>query len=207
MKNSFADPHFAFPQTVSKNAEAEYRRALSGGRPLTALKAAIQLDVADAMVSEDNYRISAARFDSLANVLPSPYDRLSLLLEARIYQEMWSSKQWVYDNRTLPLTPLPENADEWSTPMFRTVVAGLVGRAMSGSESIASVPLSEISGLLTDYDDAVKAGFSVLDFMTICSENVSQVVSKKSDIAVTKSLFIIKAAGIRNAVSEKDHLF
>lgn len=172
VKNSFANPDFAFPQTVSKNAEAEYRRALSGGGPLTALKAAIQLDVADAMVSEDNYRISAARFDSLANVLPSPYDRLSLLLEARIYQEMWSSKQWVYDNRTLPLTPLPENADEWSTPMFRTVVAGLVGRAMSGSESIASVPLSEISGLLTDYDDAVKAGFSVLDFMTICSENV-----------------------------------
>ena len=36
---------------------------------------------------------------------------------------------------------------------------------------------------------------------------LSQVVSKKSDIAVTKSLFIIKAAGIRNAVSEKDHLF
>lgn len=36
---------------------------------------------------------------------------------------------------------------------------------------------------------------------------LSQAVSKKPYIAVTKSLFIIKAAGIRNAVPKKDHPF
>lgn len=184
VKNSFMSPDFAFPETVEKNAEAEFRQALSAGDAVRALKAAIQLDVAGAVVSDDNYGVSVARFDSLSGVLPSPYGRLALLLEAKIYQEMWAAKRWVYDSRTLPLSPVPANASEWSTPIFVAQVSGLVDRAMAGSENLASVPLGEISGLLSDHADAVKAGFSVLDFMSLCSADMMAAFSSGSQAAI-----------------------
>ncbi len=182
-RNSFATPDFAFPQTVAKNAGAEYRCALRSGDARSALKAAIQLDVADAVVSADNYKKSVDRFDSLSNVLAFPYDRLAMLLEARVYADMWSFSRWVYNDRKLPLSPVPENADEWSTPIFASRIMQLVEKAMTDSERLASVSISEIAPLLTDADDAVRAGFSTLDFMTLCAEGLLSPFVSASSVA------------------------
>ncbi len=165
--NSFDKPDFAFPQTVERNAQEKFDHALAQGDGLTALRAALQLNVASNLVSSDSYAASLARFETMANRLPAPWSNLSLLLEARLYQEIYSASSWTYNNRTLPLTPRPENVKEWSMPMFAAVTGELVDKAFRNSAAMAEMPLSEISLLLSNYDDAVKAGFSVLDFMTI----------------------------------------
>ncbi|MDE6382251.1 MAG: hypothetical protein K2L57_05215, partial [Muribaculaceae bacterium] len=182
-QNSFAAPDFAFPQTVAKNAGVEYRRALRSGDARSALKAAIQLDVADAVVSTDNYKKSVNRFDSLSNVLAFPYDRIAMLLEARVYADMWSFRRWVYNDRKLPLSPVPENAGEWSTEIFADRIMHLVERAMTDPDRLASVSISEIAPLLTDADDAVRAGFSTLDFMTLCAEGLLSPFASTSSVA------------------------
>jgi len=165
--NTFSSPDFAFPKAVGKNAYEKFGPAVAHGDGLTALRAAVQLDVASMLISSDSCAASLSRFDTLANILPAPWGNLALLLEARLYKDIYSSKSWIFDRRTLPLSPRPDNVMEWSTPMFSATVSGLVSRAFENSGAAAAMPLSDISVLLTDSDDAVKAGFSVLDFMTI----------------------------------------
>ncbi len=196
-QNTFATPDFAFPQTVAENAEAEYRRALRSGDARSALKAAVQLDVADAIVSTGNYIKSVERFDSLSNVLAFPYDRLSMLLEARVYADMWSFRRWVYNDRKLPLSPVPENAEEWSTGIFEARIMQLVESAMTDPDRLASVSLSEIAPLLADADDAVKAGFSTLDFMTLCAEGLLTPFGSASSVATIP--FGNKSDGVSDA--------
>lgn len=170
IKNLFSAPDFAFPKTVEKNAREKFVTALAQGDGLNALRAAIQLDIASNLVSTDRYAESLARFDTLANKLDAPWSNLSLLLEARLYRDIYVSDLWNFNRRTLPLSPRPDNVMEWSTPMFSAAVSELVSRALENMGAIANIPLSDISGLLTDSDDAVKAGFTVLDFMTIEAE-------------------------------------
>lgn len=167
VSNTFATPDFAFPQTVEKNASAEFGKAMAQGDGQTALRAAIQLDVATGLVSADTYAASLARFDSVARTMPAPYAALARLLEARLYCDIYNSQSWVFNGRTLPATPVPDNVMEWSTPMFSEAVTSLVHEAMAGAGDAASTPLKSIDPLLTDAADAERAGFSVLDFMTL----------------------------------------
>lgn len=169
VKNTFDAPDFAFPRTVSKNAQTEFDKAMKNRDGIAALKAAIQLDVAESQISADTYAASIARFDSVARVLPAPWSNLSLMLEARLFSEIYRADSWTYNQRKLPPTPVPDNVMEWSKPMFEAKISSLIEKAFDGNASLGS-PLSSISGLLADYAEAEKAGFSVLDFMT-CQAN------------------------------------
>lgn len=171
VKNSFATPDFAFPQTVGKNASLSYEKAVSASDWLTALRAAIQLDVAASQVSADSYAASLARFDSIASVAPTPYAQLALLLEARLYCDIYNSRRSLFNNRVIPLSPAPENVMEWSRPIFSAKVTELTAKAVSpapdSSADQARTSLSVISPILSDSEDAVKAGFSVADFISM----------------------------------------
>lgn len=168
VKNTYATPDFAFPKTVAKNAEAEYERARKSGNGLEMIRAAIQLDLAAAQISADSFPVAIARFEDIASSAKAPYSNLALLLEARLYSDIYSSKPYVFDNRSLPISPLPENVMEWSAPMFRNKVSELVDKALSDNNSVcATIPLAEIKPILKNADDAIKAGFSVLDFMSL----------------------------------------
>lgn len=178
--NSFASPDFAFPKTVEKNAAAKLDDAMKNNDGLTALQAAIQLDVATGLVDGDSYAASLARFDSLANSLESPYNSLALMLEATLYRDIYSANAWKFNKRVLPLNPRPANVLEWSRDQISETVCNLVSRAMADADRLAAVPLSKIEPLLKDAGDAVKAGFSVYDFMAVRADNLLRTFSKGS---------------------------
>lgn len=170
--NSFASPDFAFPKTVEKNAAAKLDDAMKNKDGLTALQAAIQLDVASGLIDGDSYKASLARFDSLANVLEAPYNSLALMLEATLYRDIYSANAWKFNKRVLPLDPKPANVLEWSRDQVSETVCTLVSRAMADADRLAAVPLSKIEPILKDAADAVKAGFSVYDFMAVRADNL-----------------------------------
>lgn len=176
--NSFASPDFAFPKTVEKNAAAKLDDAMKNNDGLTALQAAIQLDVATGLVDGDSYAASLARFDSLANSLESPYNSLALMLEATLYRDIYSANAWKFNKRVLPLNPRPANVLEWSRDQISETVCTLVSRAMADADKLAAVPLSKIEPLLKDAGDAVKAGFSIYDFMAVRADNLLRTFSK-----------------------------
>lgn len=167
VKNTFATPDFAFPKTVEENARPKLDAALAARDGKTALQAAVQLDIAASLVSQSSFATSATLFDSIAESVPEPWSNLSLLIEATMYAQLYGTQPWTFNGRRIPSKPVPDNVMEWSRQMFDDKISELVEKSLVDSDPLAAVPLSQISALLTDSKDAEKAGFSVLDFMTL----------------------------------------
>lgn len=165
-------PDFAFPKTVDKNASASFDKAMKSRNWCEVLVSAIQLDIAGYLVSQDSFRTSAERFDTIAKVMPSPWSNLALILEARMYSDYYSQNSWKFDRRTLPESDIPADVNEWNAAMFRDKVMTLSSEALKNGDNACCVPVSEIKGVLTDYEQADKDGFSVLDFITLQTINV-----------------------------------
>lgn len=163
--NTFVSPDFAFPKTVDENASKELSEALKTKNGLNALKAAIQIDIARALVSADSFKQSAETFDSLGNCLNAPWNNLAFLIEAKMYSQLYSSNSYKFDNRKVPVSPLPENVMEWNRQMFADKVSKLIEKALELNEKSGSASISTISPLLTDYKEVESHGFTISDFI------------------------------------------
>lgn len=165
MKNTFAVPDFAYPETVMKNARAEYAKALKAGDGQRALQGAIQLSVASGLVnSEGNVNDNIARFDTLANTLPAPWNAMSLIVQAQLYNSIYQSNQWDFNQRRLPLDRFPDNVLAWSKDMFAIRTQQCVERA-ADIAGIGNYGISDVAGVLKDTKDAIAARMTVSDFV------------------------------------------
>lgn len=172
VENTFAKPDFAFPETVEKNALPRLEKALAGGDGEQALRAAIQLTIARDLVSSENYRQGLELFSDLASRTGAPWRQIAMLLEARLYGDIYGSNRFMYDRRHLPADNVPENVLEWDGDMFRAKVVELVSTALRESGPSASMPLAEISPLLTGTKDAEAAGMTVCDFVAVQTADI-----------------------------------
>lgn len=165
LPNSFMTPDFAFPKDVDATASLRLEKALKEKNGSDALRAAIQIDIARSLVSSTSFKASAERFDSIAALLLQPWSNLSLMLEALMYKQYYQKKSHIFNRRSLPASPRPENVDEWSGEMFRDKILELVAESLENSENLSHIPINDIKGVLTDYKEAGENGFSVLDFL------------------------------------------
>ena len=175
VENTFAKPDFAFPKTVEKNALPKLEQALARNDGEQALKAAIQLTIARGLVSGDSYRQGLDLFSDIASRTETPWRQLSMLLEARMYAEIYSGSSYIYDGRHLPADSVPDNVMEWDGDMFRSKVVSLLSTALKESGPLASMPLSMVSPLLKDTKDAEAAGMTVYDFVAL---QISDILSQ-----------------------------
>ena len=165
--NSFTTPDFAFPETVEANAGKELDKALSAGDDVKALKAAMQVVLARDLISKDNYTEGLALFDRLSKELKAPYSELASLLKAQIYVSIYQSQPWVFNNRAIPLAPVPENVMEWSRDIFSQQVIAIVSDIFTNMDVAKQTPISAISSIIENGRDAEKMGMTVYDFMTL----------------------------------------
>lgn len=190
-------PDFAFPKTVSKNAYVEYEKAMAAGDGEHALAAAIKLDIADALISSSSFMTSADRFDSIAVAAKTPWNSLAWLVEAKLYSDLYKSRSWVFDSRQLPESPVPEDVSEWSGKMFRNKIRCLVEKAINNQDKTEQLPISDIQSVLTDCQDAIKDGFSVMDFISM---QVTDILSPFN----IKDNFEVIPFGVVSTVSDSD---
>lgn len=180
VKNTFEKPDFAFPETVEKHALPIFDDAISARDGAKAIRAAIQLTVARDRISHANYAKSLECFRRIAAECSEPYTSLAKLLEAQLYQQIYQEDRWQYDRRQLPLDSIPADVTEWSGDMFSMTVRRLVAEA-SADEKLADIPLADITPILQNYEDAVKAGFSVADFIDIQGAQIVNTFSRHSN--------------------------
>lgn len=167
VQNTFKTPDFAFPEAVGNNADAELQAALTAGDDVKALKAAIQVVISRNLISKENYKDGIALFDNLSKKLKAPYSRLATLLQAQIYTSIYNATPWVYNNRALPVTNVPENVMEWSRDIFSNRVTGLVSEAFNDISAARNMPITAISEIIENGKDGERIGMTVYDFMTI----------------------------------------
>ncbi len=179
VKNTFEKPDFAFPETVEKHALPIFDDAIAARDGDKAIRAAIQLTVARDRISHSNYAKSLECFRRISSECGEPYASLAKLLEAEFYNQIYQDDQWQYDRRTLPLDTFPADVTEWSGDMFSITVRRLVAEAAAG-DGLAKIPLANVVPILQNYKDAVKAGFSVADFIDIRGAQIVSAFSKQS---------------------------
>lgn len=161
-----AQPDFAYPKTVSKNAIKELDSSLSAGNINGSMRALIDYTIASQMIGADNLPSVISKIDSARSVLSKPVMRsLTYLLEAKIYRDIYNSNRWIYDKRNLPLTPLPGNCKEWSGQQFGMRITQLVDSALLDSDVLKSARLSDYKKIITQ--NAMTAVYypSVYDFV------------------------------------------
>ncbi len=165
--NSFVTPDFAFPETVDVNAGKELDKALSAGDDVKALRAAMQTVIARNLISKENYKVGVELFDRLSKELKAPYSQLASLLKAQILVSIYQSEPWTFNNRTVPMNPVPENVMEWSRDIFANQIVAIVSELFANSDVAKETPISAISSIIENDKDAAKMGMSVYDFMTL----------------------------------------
>lgn len=146
--SSFNKPDFAFPRTVIKDARA-LMAATSSTSPVSKLRAATQLVIAENSISSDSVSERIAMLDSLTGQLTGSYKSLSQLLTAELYASIYNADTWTYNNRKLPLSQLPANPMEWSGDQFVQKITSLVADATSDLPSLAKLDISELEPILT----------------------------------------------------------
>lgn len=166
MPNTFANPDFAFPKDVKANAQSALRDALASGNSLDALRAAVQISVADNLVSRDSIAVSTALLANLSDQLPAPYSQLASLLEAQFYAGLYSSDRWNIDRRVLPADSLGDNPMLWGVDNFKNKINALTARAFRTlPQSDRCRSLTDFEGLITDTKLADRQGYLLYDFI------------------------------------------
>lgn len=144
-------PDFAYPQTVSEDARKNLDKALREDNSREVLHSLIDYTLARSSTDAANVPgcislIDSVRHVSRNDVLPG----MLSMLEAVIYNNVYTSARWKYDARTsLPQSPLPADYTEWSGEQFRHRITELIGRALADSVALRSVPLKAYDGVVT----------------------------------------------------------
>lgn len=179
-------PDFAFPQKVSEQSEKALEKALKQGDDIEALRALI-----DYMLAENN--ISSQRMPKVLSLMSDVEPQLKeessrailLLLKATVYNELYSDDKWNYNNRSLPLAPLPDDYTEWSGEQFRTVISQLCDSAMAYSEALKKHPIGRYSRIIKANSETAVYFPTLFDFVA------SHVIDLRENLSEFSNVFSI----------------
>ena len=143
-------PDFAYPLTVSTDARRNLDKAIGDDDAQGILRSLIDYTLAQSSTDTANLPACLTLIDSVKGVSDNPVlGSMLSMLEAVIYNNIYSSSRWKYDNRTsLSASPLPVDYTEWSGEQFRHRITGLIDNALADSVALRAVPLAKYSGVI-----------------------------------------------------------
>lgn len=159
-------PDFAFPLKVEKKAGERLRTALrtdDGPATVGAL-----LDITLARTSADPSAIgqAIALADSVAGQTSSDVTRSVItLLQAAELVNVYQSDRWTFDNRQIPLRPIPADIRQWSGDQFRVKVDSLCRAALAPAAQLRATPISGWSDAVTSSRASEKYYPTLYDFV------------------------------------------
>ncbi|MDO4320722.1 MAG: alpha-2-macroglobulin family protein [Bacteroidales bacterium] len=144
------EPDFAHPQQVIAAA----RPVLADGSGIDRMQALLQTLYATAAIDPDSLFTAPARVEALiAKENQADIRGLLMLYEARLLSGIYQRQSYKYDRVDAPLSPLPENIEEWSGDQFRARISHLVEAALGDMSQSMGNRLRDYS-LVIDADDA-----------------------------------------------------
>ncbi|MCH5222669.1 MAG: hypothetical protein J1E82_01385 [Muribaculaceae bacterium] len=159
-------PDFAFPKSVELTSDSILRVALSQGDDVLALREMMNHCIAVNQVDYSNYLLRNLTFlDSIGCKLNKPYRNLAYLLEAEILKNEYFGNQYRYDSRKLPGSEIPSDPKEWNGAIFKEQIGELINRAVNDPANSRNLSIDNISILISNYSDALKARMTVNDFI------------------------------------------
>lgn len=171
-------PDFAFPKKVEAQSEKSLKAALKSGDSPAAMRALMNLTLARSEVNAGSLAESLARIEKIENGTSDPALAAMLaLLRADIYCGIYSDDMWRYNERQLPLSPLPVDYNEWSGDQFRAVTDSLLSKVAGASDALEAVALKDYSAVLTYDSRDINLFPTLLDFATFKSIDIKRTMA------------------------------
>ena len=168
MSAEIKSPDFAYPKQVAKDSEKQLKSAIKRGDDPAVLRAIMNLTLAQSQVSNTSLSENLHKIQEIkdADGTSPALKAMSALVMVDIYKSIYSENRWTYDNRQLPLLPLPKNYDEWSGEHFKSVILELIKEAVSEKEALLKVGICDYSSVLNFDNDKTKIYYPTLyDFV------------------------------------------
>lgn len=161
-------PDFAYPQTVEKNALRDLDNALAKNDWKNAAVASVKSITASNLISRENVVSGLARLDSICKLAPAEWKPVFQLMQADIYESIYSSQKWQMDSRQLPLDSFPSNPYDWSRELFAIKILDLCNPIVDKAPDM-SAPIASWTPLLSDTSYASGMGMTVGEFLYLRS--------------------------------------
>lgn len=158
-------PDFAFPRDVEASSRKQLEDALKSNDPQKALRAFMNLSIAESLISEENLPEIISQLDSLALQFESPYNALAYLLEAQIYYDIYLYDRWTYDSRTVDESMADSNPKFWDANLFRTKIMALTDRALEARKETSAISLRDFKLLVSVEGIKNCTGYTLYDFI------------------------------------------
>lgn len=159
-------PDFAYPKTVSAQSEKNLTAAMRTSDYPGVVRSLMDYYLAQVSIDSDK---SSAALEKIKDVCAKEKDEtlksLLYLLQADIYLDIYQNNRWKYDERSVPLTPLPNDYNLWSGEQFRTEISALIDSSLTYSAAIKDVPLKKYASVINSDTQTFVYYPSVYDFV------------------------------------------
>ncbi|MDE6783354.1 MAG: hypothetical protein K2J17_06495, partial [Paramuribaculum sp.] len=181
-------PDFAYPKTVAADAEKRLAQGLSADNDAEILRSLIDLTIAKGLISADNIpaildqaaAISDKRRGTVAGALVD-------LLRAQLYDDIYHTDSWTYDERPTVAGPIPTDYKLWSGKQFQNRISELCDSVLLNASLLQSTPITAYPNIIetsteqriyfpTLYDFAV---YRIIDITNNIDDNLSNVDTVK----------------------------
>lgn len=144
-----SEPDFAYPATVTREAEAALTAALRKSDGKATVRALADMALAQSAIGNEKLPPVVKRIEELRDKEKDGVTRslLSMLL-ADIYLDIYQADKWVYDHRELPAAPLPADYTEWSGKQFRSRIDLLCEEALSAADALKKAPIADYQSII-----------------------------------------------------------
>lgn len=174
-------PDFAYPKTVAGDSEKMLKEALKKHDDVAALRALINLIVAKTQIDRDSSVEMIKRIHDTESQLNAPYSSLAYLLEARLYNDIYSSSSWRFNNRQIPEAEADTlNPYLWDAAMFTKKITGLLAEMLAGKTSAEATPLEAINPIIEPVERIEY--YTIYDFIVYNSLPLIRNYAKNNDI-------------------------
>lgn len=180
-------PDFAYPLTVSKDADKNLRRALKTGDGEATMRALIDWSIAQTLITKDNLSQVIKRIDDIiAKETNQATKALLNTLLANIYYNIYISDKWTYINRETPLTPLPDDFREWNARQFSLKILSLTEQALVNPETLQTTPLKDYKAIITAEDNSFIFYPTLYDFIVYNSiETLTGIIDLQANLSAS----------------------
>ena len=146
-------PDFRYPEQVATDAEQILHHSIQSGDDLGAIDALIRLAVVQQLKGEEGMPAMLKRIHQYADSVTKPDAKaLTLLLEAKMYQQYYNNCRWEIRNRTVPEGDMPEDITEWGHKQFETYITSLLTDAQANLNNLKALPLKNYSRIIDRTD-------------------------------------------------------
>lgn len=148
-QNKVAKPDFSYPENVTKQAIADIDKGIASHDGQLVIDALIRYSIAQQAIDPNRINQVTQRIDSVIAATTDVATRALLhMLQAREYLNAYNYDSWAYNERQLPLEPLPRDITEWSGDQFKMVINRELTEALKPIKALQDTPLNKYSKVI-----------------------------------------------------------